>query len=229
MLRRRARALTPFRLALLLVFSSSLSRAHAQSNPLPPLQDTQLWADFAASHSLSEKTDFFVDGGLRWGRNVRELVYERLAAGLSIQPRSYLSLVPRYTFLDTEPTATQEVRENRLGFECTFTASLRRWTIADHNVIERRFRQPRDSTRYRNRLRLERPFKFSGSSFYGFVSDELYYDRAYHEWNRNRFLAGGGKTLGRELSVEVYYVRQKDYASRPNDLSGVGLMLRTRF
>ncbi len=229
MLRRPARAVAPYRLALLLIFSGCLSQAQAQSNPLPPLQDTQLWLDLEANHSLSEKTDFFVDGGLRWGRNLSGLVYERVAAGVSIQPRRYLRLTPRYTFIDTEPTATQEVRENRLGFECTLTAFLRRWTIADRNVIERRFRQPQDSTRFRNRLRLERPFKFSGSSFYGFVSDELYYDRAYHEWNRNRFLAGGGKALSPNLSVEVYFVRQKDYASRPNDLNGVGLMLRTRF
>src|SRR5438309_2463304 len=103
--RRPARAVAPYRLALLLVFSIPPSRAQAQSSPLPPLKDTQLWVDLDANHSLSEKTDFFVDGGLRWGRNVSGLVYERVAAGLSIEPRRYLRLVPRYAFVDTEPTA----------------------------------------------------------------------------------------------------------------------------
>src|SRR5947209_18602729 len=108
----------------------------------------QLWIKLEAYASLSENTDFCVDGRRRWCRNLSGLVYERVAAGVSIQPRRYLRLTPRYTFIDTEPTATQEVRENRLGFECTLTAFLRRWTIADRNVREGRFHQPQDSTRF---------------------------------------------------------------------------------
>src|SRR5213592_165145 len=168
--------------------------AKGQSNTLLRLRDIQVWTVFSAVHSLRDKTDIFVEGGLRWGRNATGFIYERLGGGVAFTPRKYLTLGPRYSIVETEPTATQELGENRLGLESTFTASLRRWTISDRNVIERRFRQPRDSTRYRNRLRLERAFRFSRASWYAFVSDELYHDNAYHEWNRNRFQVGGGES-----------------------------------
>jgi uncharacterized protein DUF2490 len=220
----------PIRLALILLLLTSASAvAEPQASPLPPLRDTQVWTDIAAIHPVSEKAYFFVDGGLRWGQDVSALVYKRVGGGFSIKPVKYLRLGPRYSFIATDPTAVVENREHRLGFEATFFASRGPWTIADRDIVERRFRLPRDSTRYRNRLRLERDFDFSGFSLYAFASDELYYDRAYHQWNRNRFQAGGGKKLSRKLSVEVYYVRQNDYVSRPNNLNGVGLMLSARF
>ncbi|PYV16544.1 MAG: hypothetical protein DMG21_11505 [Acidobacteria bacterium] len=168
MLRRPTGCVLGFRLALLLlIFLHSPKEAEAQSNTLPPLRDTQVWTDFSAVHSLRDKTDIFVEGGLRWGRNATGFIYERLGGGVAFTPRKYLTLGPRYSIVETEPTATQELGENRLGLESTFTASLRRWTISDRNVIERRFRQPRDSTRYRNRLRLERAFRFSRRSAAG--------------------------------------------------------------
>lgn len=222
---------TLLRLTFLLSILTSLGLTglRAQSKPLPPRKDTQLWTDLQAYHALSDKTDVLVDGGLRWGRNVSDLVYERLSVGVVFKPNRHLTLTPRYTFTGTEPTATQEVRENRLGLEAVFGVAGTRWRASDRNAIERRFRDPADSNRYRNRLRFERDFRPLKSPFYLFVSDEVSYDWAFRGWSRNRFQAGGGKTLSAKLSFEVYYVRQKDYLSRPNDLHAVGVMFKTRF
>ncbi len=214
---------------LLVFFSAGLNTLRAQSKPLPPLRDKQLWTDVLVYNALREKTDLFFDGGLRWGRDASRLVYERASVGVAFRLNKHLSLTPRYSFTNTEPTATQEVRENRLGVDATVSASARGWTITDRNVVERRFRKPADSTRYRNRLRTEWEFKPAGIRFFLFVSDEVYYHWAFMGWIRNRFQAGGGKILGPKLSLEVYYLRQKDYQNRPNDLHAFGLSFRTRF
>src|SRR5437764_1531533 len=149
----------PCRLAVLAFLLSNPSAvAQTQSSALPALGDTQVWTDFVVEHLIRDKTKFFLDGGLRWGRDVSSLVYERIGGGISVQPWKYLTLAPRYSFVSTEPTSAEVDREHRLGMEATFAATFRRWTVADRNVIERRFRLPRDSTRYRTRLRVERAF-----------------------------------------------------------------------
>ena len=46
------------------------------------------------------------------------------------------------------------------------------------------------STRYRNKLQLERDFSFGSLVFTPYLNGQLYYDTRYEVWNRNRYSAG---------------------------------------
>ncbi len=89
-----------------------------------------------------------------------------------------------------------------------------------------RFRDPKDSTRYRNRAQLERLIELANVPLRVFVSDEVFYDWSFNAWVRNRI--GGGKSLNKKGSLEVYYLRQNDSHSRPGDLHVFGIMVRAR-
>ena len=97
------------------------------------------------------------------------------------------------------------------------------------NTVERRFRDPKDSTRYRNRLQLERSIDLASASFRAFVSDEVFYDWSASAWARNRFLIGARKPLNNRVSLDLFYVRQNDRHTVPRDLHAFGIALNTRF
>ncbi len=217
------------------LFLLGLAAADAwpQTTQLGPREDTQLWSEVKASHTLRQDTDLLLGGALRWGRDVRHLVYERLGAGLSFKLgessrwRKYVTISPLYAYFATQPFAGQDKRENRITLDTRLRVPFGRWTVSDRSAIERRFLDPKDTTRYRNRIRFEREMKLAHTRV--FASDEVSYEWRYRAWTRNRFIVGAGKSLNERVGVDIYYVRQEDDHARPGNLNAVGVTLRTRF
>jgi hypothetical protein len=188
-----------------------------------------------AAHALREGTDLLLSGSVRLGRDASHPVYERLGAGLAFRMSEsggrhrYLTLTPHYTYTATQPFAGEDRRENRLTLETTGGVSLGRWTVSDRNDIDRRFIDPKPTTRYRNRVQLERKLRLAHTALRGFASDEISYEWRYNAWTRNRFIIGAGKSLSERVTLDLYYVRQNDGYGHPGDLNAVGFTLRTRF
>ena len=218
----------PSRCFLLFVLAAIPPDAFSQSASVIPREDVQIWTDFHFAHSLRENTDLSVSGGLRMGRDVSHLVYERLGAGLSFKFGKYLTLFPYYSYFATQPAAGLDNRENRLSLDTGLGLPHGRWEFTDQNVFERRFRDPKDSTRYRNRLQIERAVTLAGRPWSLFVWDEVLYDWSFNAWVRNRIAIGGGRRLSSKVSLELYYLRQNGSLILPADMHVVGMTLRTR-
>ena len=207
--------------------------ASPQARQVAPLHDTQAWADLTVSHALSEDTDLLLSGGIRWGRDVSHVVYRRLSGGLSFRCGGagwlrYVTISPFYSHYAAEP-GVGSGPENRTSLAFGVALPFGRWTVSERNMVERRFRDPKDSTRYRNRLQLERPIDLASASFRAFVSDEVFYDWSASAWARNRFLIGARKPLNNRVSLDLFYVRQNDRHTVPRDLHAFGIALNARF
>ena len=207
--------------------------ASPQARQVAPLHDTQAWADLTVSHALSENTDLLLSGGIRWGRDVSHVVYRRLSGGLSFRCGGagwlrYVTISPFYSHYAAQP-GVGSGPENRTSLAVGVAFPFGRWTVSERNTVERRFRDPKDSTRYRNRLQLERPIDLASASFRAFVSDEVFYDWSASAWARNRFLIGARKPLNNRVSLDLFYVRQNDRHTVPRDLHAFGIALNTRF
>jgi|SRR5207249_3991298 len=207
--------------------------ASPQTRQVAPLHDTQAWADLTVSHALSENTDVLFSGGIRWGRDVSRVVYRRLSGGLSFRCGGagwlrYVTISPFYSHYAAE-LGVGSSPENRTSLAFGVALPLGRWTVSERNTVERRFRDPKDSTRYRNRLQLERSIDLASASFRAFVSDEVFYDWSASAWARNRFLIGARKPLNNRVSLDLYYVRQNDRHTVPRDLHAFGIALNARF
>ncbi len=200
----------------------------SQSSPAVIGEDTQIWSDFYAFHPLDKDMDLLLDAGLRLGRSASHPVYERVGAGFSFKFGKYITLAPFYHYYATQPVAGQDERENRISLEATVGVPLGRWTLSDRNRFERRFRDPKDSTRYRTVFQLERQMKAAHIPFRVFAWDEVLYDWSFNAWVRNRVSVGAGKNLNDKVFLDIYYVRQNG-DRRVGDLHAVGFMLRTRF
>lgn len=197
-----------------------------------PNEDTQSWNEVQIAVPVSKKLDFNLSGQARFGRNSRNFVDENLGAaiGLTYKPNKHLQFAPSYSYIVNRPVANRNAYESRLNLSATIISSkFFGFTVSDRNLFERRWRKPANSWRYRNRLQIERVFKPKKFEFRLFASDEVFYDFRARSWTRNRFIIGAGKPISKQLSLDVYYLRQNDGRSRPGDLHVIGTGLRIRF
>ena len=190
-------------------------------------EDFQSWNDVQLTVPVNKRFDFILTGTLRFGNNVERLVDRRIGAALNFKVNNWLSVQPSYTNIVTTPRNSNRRNENRLSFAATYKFPFKKITLTDRNLFERRFRSPRNSTRYRNRLQLEIPLKkFYDTRF--FTSDEVFYDWSLKRWSRNRFVAGMGKTFNKNFGLDVFYMRQNDGTTRPGDLNIIGTTFKVR-
>ena len=161
--------------------------------------DRQIWNDTQLAIALNKKVDFNLLGVLRIGRNVSRPVDERIGFSFSFKVSKYLTLTPGYLYIATQPLKNQKAFENRLSFAATLRGPVGGgFILTDRNLFERRIRHPQiDSTRYRNRLQVEHPFKIGEIKLYGFMADEIFYDWSVKAWVRNRFTIGVGRTFNK--------------------------------
>ena len=203
--------------------------ARAQSKASAARDDTQIWSEVQFTTGLHERVDLRLHGHARLGRNVSDLVYERGGIDLAFKVHKYFSLGPGYWYVVAQPRPGLTQYENRPMLIATLRSpAVWGFTFSHRSQLERRFRDPANSTRYRSRLQLEHPLAIGSVKLKAFVSDELFYDWSVHGWVRNRFLVGAGKALSKSTALDVGYLRQNDGVSRPGDIHALQLILRIR-
>lgn len=192
-----------------------------------PETDTQNWNDVFLSVPLAGPVDFVMQGTIRNGRDITRPVDERFGIGFSFKIGKYLTVIPNYLYIGMQPFEGRRVFENRLSVPATIRFTVGKFTFADRNLIERRFRRPGiNSTRYRQRLQVDHTIGPSKTKLSLFVSDEVFYDWSFNAWVRNRAAIGVTKVLNKHLTLDLYYMRQNDSHSFPGDLHIIGTAWR---
>jgi Protein of unknown function (DUF2490) len=128
-------------------------------------------------------------------------------------------------------TGTTPATENRGIVEVSSRYRLP-WqiVISDRNRGDFRFvKGEQFSTRYRNRLWVERDIKYGPLDFTPYVYDEIYYDARYHRWAPNQYAAGVQYPIGRHVVLEPYYLRQNHRPSNPPHLNAFGFKFNLYF
>lgn len=220
-----------FQVSIAAVFFILLAQT-ALSQTAAPEEDTQSWNEVQIAVPVNKKLDFNLSAQLRFGRNFRNFVDENLSVGtgFTYKPSKYLQFAPSYSYIVNRPSGNRNAYENRLNLPATIISpKFHGFTVSNRNLFERRWRKPANSWRYRNRLQIERVFKPKNFEFRLFATDEVFYDFRVKHWTRNRFTIGVGKPISKQLSLDVYYLRQNDGRSRPGDLHVIGTGLRIRF
>jgi hypothetical protein len=197
-----------------------------QTSPPYLRRDFQAWLSLDGTHPLGEKTDFLLGAGIRYGNDQGHLTYRRVTTGFAFH---LLTLEPFYKYSVGDSFSGALTPENRLCVAATVGVPLKRWRISDRNLGERRYMVSGREWRYRNRVEFRRPVAVIQKQLSVFVWDEVYYSSLAGRWYRNRFALGAGRSLSKRLSVDIFYVHQNDGISRPGDLNGVGMTLKTRF
>lgn len=185
--------------------------------------DVQSWNDVQITVPVSEKFDFAFAGTVRFGRNITRLNEHRLTAGIIYRPHKNWSLQPFYIKLAARGANGVFRTEHRLNFRAIYRFPVKQFALSHRSWIERRLREPRNSWRYRPSLTLEKDIGKFIPGARVFVTEEVFYDSLLKRFSRNRLSAGFNKTLTKNSSLDVFYLRQNDGFARPGDLNVVGL------
>ena len=193
----------------------------------PARKDAQVWTEVQLSVPLAQKIDFVLIGVTRFGRNVSRPVNERIGGGVSFKLGKYVTFLPFYLHVASQPTKSSHSTEERITLEATIKFPVGRFTIGDRNRLEFHLHDPRPNfTQYRNRVQVEHPVKLGKAKFAGFVADEVFYDSIARAWIRNRLYLGMSRQVNQHFTLDLYYVRQNDSHSHPGDIHAVGTTFR---
>jgi len=206
-----------------------MQAAAGQTAARPPHDDVQEWNDVQLTIPIEKRTSFILSGSLRLGDAASRLVDERGGAGLNFKANKFLSISPGWLYIATQPVPGRHAYENRLVLAVTGNLPLGQYLISDRNQAERRLLSGRpDTTRYRNRLQVERPVVIRDFALRLFASAEIYYDHSVHAWLRKEYNVGVARNFTEHLSAEVNYRRRNDHYSHPGDMHIVVTTLKIR-
>ena len=192
-------------------------------------EDFQSWNDVQLIVPMNKSFDFYTMLTMRFGKNVTRPNDNRFAVGVAWKPTKALTILPFYWSISARNVRSQFRREDRLSLRTTYRFPFKSFGLTHRSTYEYRMRPPLTQHRYRAALTFEKelPEKFSkGVKF--FVGDEVFYDSLTKEFSRNRFQIGINKTLNKNLSVDVSYMRQNDGFARPGDLNVIWVSWRAK-
>jgi len=125
----------------------------------------------------------------------------------------------------------KDTSENRFYIQGTPKHSVKKLglLIQDRNRIEFRWVNDSYSTRYRNRLMIERPLRIDWFRFSPYSAGELFYDGQHRTWNQNLYKFGVILPYKKLLSVDAYFLRKNCTTCKEEHVNVFGLTVTLYF
>ena len=194
-----------------------------------PDEDVQSWNDLQFTIPVTKELDVYSAVTARFGKNITRLNDRRFAVGIIYKLNKSWSLQPFYWNIKARNARGDFGIEHRLNLRVGYRFPFKKFGLLHRSAFEKRYRSGRNSWRYRPSLTFEKdlPKNFIPKARF-FVTEEAFYDSILKKFSRNRFTVGIGRPLTKQLSLDVYYMRQNDGFSRPGNLNVIGTGLRVR-
>ncbi|MGB7068255.1 MAG: DUF2490 domain-containing protein [Pyrinomonadaceae bacterium] len=201
-----------------------------QLNAAPDDEDVQQWNDFQVTASLTKEVDSFFTATTRFGKNISRVTEGRIGLGFVYKLNKAFSVSPSYVYIRARNTAGRYRTENRLSLNAVYRFPVKNFGLSHRSQYEYRIRSTGDSWRYRPSLTFEKdlPGRWIPKSKF-FITEEPFYISTTRKFSRNRISVGVKKTVNKNVSVDVYYMRQNDGFSHPGDLNVIGTSWKLKF
>jgi hypothetical protein len=208
-------------LTALIILLWGIISVKPQIPPLVEQDDFQSWNDLQLTVPMSKTFDFVTQLTMRFGKNISHLNDGRFQIGFAYKPNKSWTLQPFYWYINARNSRGQFRVEHRLNLRVGYKFPIKSFGLSHRSTFEYRIRNTGNSWRYRPSLTFEKDLpKKLKAKFY--LTEEVFYDSTLDKFSRNRFTIGINKTLNKNLSVDLYLMRQNDGFSRPGDLSVIG-------
>lgn len=186
-------------------------------------EDLQSWNDVQLTIPVNKKIDVVLQTTFRFGQNITRLSEARIGAGAVFKINKAVSFSPSYTYIEARNTAGVFQYEHRYSVRGTYKFPIKSFGLSHRSIYEYRVRSSGHTWRYRPSLTFEKelPEKFLSKAKF-FITEEPFYVSTTRKFSRNRFSLGISKVINKNLTLDVYYLRQNDGFSHPGDLNVLG-------
>ncbi|MDD4955261.1 MAG: DUF2490 domain-containing protein [Candidatus Omnitrophica bacterium] len=176
--------------------------------------DFQVWNTDAEELKINKDLKFALEEEFRWGNNASEFYYQHYDAGIFYSLRDWLNIGAGYRHV-YELKKDEFKLENEPYVTATLLWDIKGFKFDDRNRLEYcHFDYQDDSWRYRNKVTVKLPWKFTRMEIQPYVSDEIFVGfGSTSEFSRNRFSSGLAINLTKNLKAEVYYMLQSTKSS----------------
>jgi hypothetical protein len=189
----------------------------------------QLWntesleGDFAKNWKVKLEEEF------RFGDNMEELYYHHTDGGLNYKLTDLFSLGLNYRQIFEKKKGGYK-EENRPHINGTIKWKWQDFTFKDRNRFEYRIRAGKENVwRYRNKLAITFPVKWTKFDIEPYLADEVFVDLDEGEFSRNRLYAGFEAKLMRHLGADIFYLWQSSKKDEDwIDFNIVGVKLKVK-
>ena len=140
--------------------------------------------------------------------------YNHVDAGVSRRLSEWFRFGVNYRYIE-EDSGSGWNTEHRPSATGTFSWKWGKLSLSDRNRMEYRDREASGNTwRYRNRLMIRPPQKWTRFEIQPYFSGELLYQFNVSSWNQYRLAAGLASRLSQSFKMDLYYMLK---SSESND------------
>ncbi len=170
--------------------------------------DFQIWHTENQEFKVNKKSKITLEEEFRWADDASDFYYHHYDAGFVYSLNKYLDLGINYRQV-YEKKKGDFKEENRPHVNATLKYDFYGFKLDDRNRLEyRHFDYQAASWRYRNKLTLKLPWKFTKLEIQPYLADETFLNFQNKAFSRNRFYSGFGMSLTKNLKAEIYYLLQ---------------------
>lgn len=176
--------------------------------------DFQVWNTDVEEFKIGKNSKIAFEEEFRWADNANEFYYHHYDAGFFYNLKDYLNIGGGYRHIFELKKGKFKV-ENEPYVTATLLWSLKGFKFEDRNRMEyRHFDYQADSWRYRNKITMKLPWKFTRIEIQPSLSDEIFIGfGGTNQFNQNRFSSGLGMNLAKNIKAEIYYMLQSTKSS----------------
>jgi len=177
--------------------------------------DFQVWNTDVEEFKVNKDAKVVFEEEFRWGGSAKEFFYQHYDLGFFYNLQKYLVVGAGYRHILSKSNDKFLV-ENQPYISVSLLWDLAGFKFDDRSRLEYNHYDYKDDTwKYRNKLTVKLPWKFTKFEIQPYLSDEIFilFDDS-QRLNQNRFSAGLGMTITKNLKSELYYMLQSSRGSK---------------
>jgi hypothetical protein len=194
--------------------------------------DFQVWNTDTEELKINKSSKIALEEELRFGENASELYYQHYDIGFTYSLNKSLNLGTGYRHILERKKSKFKEENAPYGF-VSLLWEIRGFKFEDRNRLEyRAYDYQTDTWRYRNKISVKFPWKFTALEIQPYISDEIYVHLNGINLNQNRLSAGLGFNITKKIKGEIYYLLMTAKASGTctwTDANVLGTKLKISF
>ena len=173
--------------------------------------DLQIWNTNRIDWKMNDRLKAKIEQELRFGRDVNVFYYTHTDGGLTFTVNDYLDLGGFYRQIWEKSSGRGKWKEeNRPHADATLKWGWLDFKFKNRGRLELRVCEGKreDKWRFRNKLSLDSPWKWTDFNIQPYAADEIFLDFHGDGLTRNRLYGGLKAKIIKHLKAEVFYLWQ---------------------